>query len=89
MARVGADYVDDASTADDLAVLTNSLDAGTDFHDYLYKASLQSPKRFSISFNGLSLQGPPKKIFSDLPWLGIDFASFGPFFLPECAPLVA
>jgi hypothetical protein len=33
MARIGADNIDHAAAADDLAVLANSLDAGSDFHD--------------------------------------------------------
>jgi hypothetical protein len=33
VARVGADDVDDAATAHDLAVLADLLDGRTDFHD--------------------------------------------------------
>ncbi len=36
MPGVAAHDVDDASTANNLAVLADSLDAGTDFHDYLH-----------------------------------------------------
>jgi hypothetical protein len=32
VARIGADNVDHAAAADDLAMLANSLDAGSDFH---------------------------------------------------------
>jgi hypothetical protein len=32
VARIGADNVDHTTAADDLAMLANSLDAGSDFH---------------------------------------------------------
>jgi hypothetical protein len=32
VARIGADNVDHAAAADDLAMLADSLDAGSDFH---------------------------------------------------------
>ena len=65
VAGIAADHEDHAPAADDLAVLTDSLDAGADFHDCVlrYLVCANGPKHLSICATARSVQAPPDEEF--------------------------
>ncbi len=60
---IAAHDVDDTSTANDLTVLADSLDAGTDFHDYLHFDLYQGSKAPQYKRWGPALPRPDNKEF--------------------------
>jgi hypothetical protein len=64
---IAANNVDDASTANDLAVLADSLDAGTNFHDYLHFNLYKGGKAPQYKRWGPALPRPDNKEFRSWP----------------------
>ena len=75
MARIGADDVHDASAADDLAMLTNTFDAGANFHELPHTMRLPG-KVFQYTPREANLARPLGKNFAIGPICAATFAIF-------------